>query len=396
MGNAWRRPRRRVGRVLAVGPLPQPYNGMTVVTATILSSWLRECFDIVHVDTSDHRTISNVGRLDLTNIALGLKATADVVRALARRDIEVVYLPIAKNRLGFLRDAPLLLAARATRRTTVVHFHARGFDEFRRAQPRWMREVIELCLKSERTHAIVLGERLRNEFQGLIPSQRVHVLANGVRDHRTEARNTTSLPPTVLHLSTLWSTKGVFEVLESAARLRNRFPGIRYVLAGGWYSPAEARRAERYITDHDLHDSVHMPGPVTGDQKDQLLATATLMVFPSHSEGHPLVVLEALSASLPVIATRVGAIPEIIDDGREGFLVEPGDVDALTERIAQVIGDSALQGEMGRLARDRYERDFTAKRFADGLGAIWYSITGHTGRTVADRPSESNPGAIRS
>jgi glycosyltransferase involved in cell wall biosynthesis len=392
MGNAWRQP----GRVLVVGPLPAPYNGMTVVTETILSSWLREGFDIVHVDTSDHRTISNVGRLDVRNIALGLKATADMLRALGRRDVELVYLPIAKNRLGFLRDAPLLLAARATRRTTMVHFHARGFDEFRRSQPRWMREVIQLCLKSERTHAIVLGERLRNEFGGLIPGQRVHVLPNGVTDHRTKADNTTSGPPTVLHLSTLWSAKGVFEVLESAANLRSRFPGIRYVLAGAWFSPAEARRAERYVTDHDLPDSVRVLGPVTGDQKSELLATATVLVFPSHSEGHPLVVLEALSASLPVIATRVGAIPEIIDDGKEGFLVEPGDVDALIERIAQVIGDPALRAEMGRLARDRYERDFTANRFVDELGSIWCSITGHNRRAVAHQPSESKLGAIRS
>ena len=378
--------RRHRDRVLVVGPLPAPYNGMTVVTETILSSWLREAFGIVHVDTSDHRAISNVGRLDVRNIALGLKATADMVRALARPDVELVYLPIAKNRLGVLRDAPLLLAARATRRTTVVHFHARGFDEFRRSQPPWMRRLIELCLQSERTHAIVLGERLRNEFEDLIPGQRVHVLANGVKDHRTDAHNGASRPPTVLHLSTLWSTKGVFEVLESAVRLRESFPDIRYVLAGGWYSAAEGRRALRYIAENDLHDYVHMTGPVTGEQKNQLFANATVMVLPSHSEGHPLVLLEAISASVPIIATRVGAIPEIVDDGREGFLVEPGDVETLTERIAEVIGDPALQAEMGRLARDRYERDFTAARFVDELGEIWYSVAGRTRRTIDDQP----------
>ncbi len=392
MGNTRLQP----GRVLVVGPLPAPYNGMTVLTETILSSWLRESFHIVHVDTSDHRTISNVGQLDATNILLGLKAAADMVRALATRDVELVYLPIAKNRLGFLRDAPFLLATRATRRTALVHLHARGFDEFRRSQPLWMRRLIELCLKSERTHAIVLGERLRNEFDGLIPGRRVHMLANGVRDHRTDTQRTTPRPSIVLHLSTLWSAKGVFEVLESAVRLRDRFPHVRYVLAGGWYSPVEARRASRYIADHDLHDSVHMLGPVTGDHKSELLAAASVMVLPSHSEGHPLVVLEALSASLPVIATRVGAIPEIIDDGKEGFLVEPGDVDSLAERIAQVIADPALQAEMGQLARDRYERDFTAKRFTNELGLLWCSITGHTGRAVDDRPSASRTGAVRS
>jgi glycosyltransferase involved in cell wall biosynthesis len=371
-------------RVVVVGPLPLPYNGMTVVTETILSSSLRQDFEIVHADTSDHRTVSNVGRLDARNVVLALKAAANVTWVLVKRDVNLVYVPIAKNRLGFLRDAPFLLAARAMRRTFVVHFHARGFAEFRRSQPQWMRLLIKLCLNSEGCHAIVLGECLRDEFVGLISSERVHVVANGVMDHRVTIDTTPPSRPIVLHLSTLWSEKGVFEVLESAAMLRTRFPDIHYVLAGDWYSPTEARTARRYIVDHELESYVEIVGPVASGQKDRLLAVATLMVFPSHSEGHPLVVLEALSAGLPVIATRVGAIPEIIEDGSEGFLVEPGEVSVLTDRISQVIGDSALQREMSRRARDRYERDFTAARFAERLGAVWSSIGRPTHVTVEE------------
>ena len=383
--------------VLVVGPLPEPYNGMTVVTETILTSSLREEFNVVHVDTSDHRGISNVGRLDVRNIALALRAVSGAVVALARFDIELVYLPIAKNRLGFLRDAPLLLAARATRRRTLVHFHARGFDEFNAAEPWWMRQLIALCLRSKRTYAIVLGERLRGEFDGLIPSDRVHVLANGVRDHSAvTADGTVSSPPTVLHLSTLWSAKGVFDVLESAFRLKETFPDIQYVLAGDWYSATEARDARRYIADTDLHDSVLMPGPVHGAAKARLLATSTLMVFPSRSEGHPLVVLEALSAALPVVTTSVGAIPEIIDDGKEGFLVEPGDVDTITDCVARLLIDPELRADMGRSARLRYEHDFTAERFTDRLGAIWDSVAGRSCHVVVDRTCESKVGATHS
>jgi glycosyltransferase involved in cell wall biosynthesis len=370
---------------------------MTVVTETILTSSLRKNFNVVYVETSDHRPISNVGRLDVRNIVLGLTALSGVIAALARFDIDLVYLPIAKNRLGFLRDVPFLLAARATRRTTLVHLHARGFDEFNTAEPWWMRQLIALCLRSKRTHAIVLGERLRGEFDGLISSERVHVLANGVGDHSAHAAGeVVSSPPTVLHLSTLWSAKGVFDVLESASRLKTKFPGIHFVLAGDWYSPTEARDARRYIAETDLQDSVLMPGPVRGAAKAKLLATSTLMVFPSRSEGHPLVVLEALSAALPVVTTRVGAIPETIDDGKEGFLVEPGDVDALTDRIARLLGDPALRADMGASARLRYERDFTAERFTDRLGAIWDSTTGRSCRATADQSSQSKMRTIPS
>jgi glycosyltransferase involved in cell wall biosynthesis len=359
-----------LGRVVVVGPLPPPYNGMTVVTETLLRSRLTSAFGVLHADTSDHRSVSNVGRLDLTNIMLAIKACATVIRTSAKRDVRLIYLPIAKNRLGFLRDAPFLLAGRVMRRAVVVHFHARAFDEFRRSQPLWMQALIRLCLGFERCHAIVLGEGLRHDFDGLIPPERVYVVANGVEDART-SRPVTSVRLSVLHLATLWSEKGVFEVLESATTVLGMFPAVRYVLAGEWYSRAEAQEAKRYIARYGLEDGVRIVGPVAGERKNQLLANSTVMVLPSHSEGHPLVLLEALSASLPVITTRVGAIPEIISDGKEGFLIDRGDVVALADRTARLVGDPELRAQMSFCARRRYERDFTADHFAERLGAIW-------------------------
>ena len=120
----------------------------------------------------------------------------------------------------------------------------------------------------------------------------------------------------------------------------------------------------------------------------RLLTAATVMAFPSHSEGHPLVALEALSAGLPVVATRTGAIPEIITDGREGFLVDVGDVDALTCRIAEIVSDPELRRRLRANARSRYEREFTADRFTDRLGDVWQSVlrrqaTHHAAQTPA-------------
>ena len=98
------------------------------------------------------------------------------------------------------------------------------------------------------------------------------------------------------------------------------------------------------------------------------------MAFPSHAEGHPLVVLEALSASVPVIATRVGAIPEMLADGIEGYLVAVGDVSALADRIAALVSDPAMRARMSVAARMRYEAEFTAHRFATRLGRVWQDV----------------------
>jgi glycosyltransferase involved in cell wall biosynthesis len=359
--------------VLVVGSRPLPYNGMTVVTEMILTSELRRWFNIVHIDTSDHRPVSTIARVDATNVLLALRASLSFARALTGHDIDLVYIPIAKNRLGFLRDALILVPARLSRRQTVVHLHAEGFPEFVQSQPNWMRRLITLCLKTDRCHAVVLGQRLAHQFEGLIAKDRVHIVPNAAVDCGLPQLPPPPPTPTVLHLSTLWSAKGVFEVLGSAARLKEIFPNLRCVLAGGWYSPAEAEAAARFVDRQNLTDTVSVQGPVGPSTKRRLLAEATVMAFPSHSEGHPLVVLEALSASLPVVASDVGAIPEIVRDGKEGFIVPPRDPDALVQRLSQVLADPVLRARLSAAARQRYEENFTAEQFSRRLKTVWTS-----------------------
>jgi glycosyltransferase involved in cell wall biosynthesis len=115
-------------------------------------------------------------------------------------------------------------------------------------------------------------------------------------------------------------------------------------------------------------------GPVEGPVKEALLAEAWIMAFPSHSEGHPLVVLEGLSAALPVVTTCVGALPDTIEDGVEGYVLGVRDAGALANRIVRLITDDVLRSEMSRRARTRYEREFTAGRFVDSLAAVFLEI----------------------
>ncbi len=363
------------------------------MTSTILSSSLDESYHCLHVDTSDHRPIENVGKLDVTNVLVGLRAACSAAWIVGRAGVDLVYLPIAKHRLAFLRDALFLMVARIGGKATVVHLHAEGFWEFRISQPRWVQHVIRASLKGDRVHAIVLGDRLRHEFDGLIPDCRVHVIPNGIADNGSDGGRGTAPGATVLHLATLWSAKGLFELLESAARLRRQIPDLRVVVAGDWYSPTEAEAGRRFIAENDLEDCIRMLGPVGPEAKRQLLSSASVFALPSHTEGHPLVILEALSAGLPIVATRVGALPETITDGVEGYLVDVGDVDALTDRLVRVLDSPSLRDEMARRARERYEREFTVERFAEGLGAVWRAAAGDPAAHQSDEGTTEEFGA---
>jgi glycosyltransferase involved in cell wall biosynthesis len=103
------------------------------------------------------------------------------------------------------------------------------------------------------------------------------------------------------------------------------------------------------------------------------MESADVFVLPSHSEGFPYVVLEAMSMSRPIVATRVGAIPQMLDDGEgpAGELVPPQDVAALERAVERVLTDAALRGDLGRRARRIVERRFTIEAVRDKYLNLW-------------------------
>lgn len=340
---------------------------MTVTTEALLASAASDRLELVHLDTSDHRGIANVARLDVWNVVLALVHGARFAAALVRRRPDLVYLPIARNRLGVLRDLLFLLPARAARRRVLVHLHAWSFADYWRGEAWWMRALVRAGL-GPRTSVIVLADGLREAFGPLVAPGRVHVAANGIADLGAGPPADARLP-IVLHLSTLWSEKGLFDALEVARRVREQEPSARFVFAGPWYSQAERAAAERMLADDGLGAAVELPGVVEGDVKARFLHEAAAVLLPFRFEGQPLVILEALAAGTPVITTRVGAIPETIANGVEGVLLEPGDVDGLAAATLRLVRDAQLRRRLGAAARARFEAEFTSGMFADRVVA---------------------------
>lgn len=115
-----------------------------------------------------------------------------------------------------------------------------------------------------------------------------------------------------------------------------------------------------------------------GDRSDipDMFAACDAFVLSSVYEGHPLALMEAMSAGLPCIATRVGGVPEVIDDGNDGMIVPPSDVAALAERLSTLYADVELQKKLGRMAAKRAQVDFSAGKMADRYAALYQQLSG--------------------
>jgi glycosyltransferase involved in cell wall biosynthesis len=175
-----------------------------------------------------------------------------------------------------------------------------------------------------------------------VDAERVHVVANGVdaelfavRD-REEARRALGLPakrPMVLFVGRIEPQKGVGELVDAFERVRARVPGAMLALVGDGVSARDVRgRAAAW------GDALVVPGPRPHEEVARWLAACDVFTLPSHGEGMPNVVLEALACGRPAVATRVGGIPEVLSDARAGMLVPPCDAAALADALVAALG----------------------------------------------------------
>jgi glycosyltransferase involved in cell wall biosynthesis len=365
-----------VPTLLIIGPSPPPYNGMSVATELVVKA-IDEGVAYIHLDTADRRGLSNVGKFELGNVFLAALHGTKYLWILLSRWPEAVYVPIAQAWLPFLRDCLFLIPAKLMRRKVIIHLHGSYFAKFYQETSPVMRCVIRFALRSV-AFAIVLGRNVEGVFEGVIPAERIRVVPNGIPDSFKRgvqtARN--DHPPTLLFLSTLMEEKGTLDLLRALPKVRERVGVFGVIFAGEWYSHGDKVAAEQLADRFELRPIVEFVGAVGPAKKQQLLENSDVLVFPTKYpfEGHPYVILEAMAAGLPILSTNWACIPEMVQDGLNGFLVAPGDVDRLAETLCLLLADAALRRRMGQASRERFLADFTFEKFSKRIRTVFEEV----------------------
>jgi glycosyltransferase involved in cell wall biosynthesis len=361
-------------RLIVIGPTPPPFHGVSVMTTHLLRALEEEGRVAAHLNTADARGVHNAGRLDLGNAWLGLRHSAEFLRLLVRHRSASVYVPISQNRLGLLRDAVFLVAARVAGRRRYVHLHGGHFSRFYRSADPLTRIVARLAVGGAH-QAWVLTPGLRGMFDGLLAPGRVAVLENVVDDpgvDRGEDPGGADAPLRVLFLSNLVTEKGPLDLLAALARMGPAGRGVQVRLVGEAekHVEAEVEAAGQALARQGVQ--VEQFGALTGADKLRQLAWANTFALPTYYplEGQPLVLLEAMAAGLAIVTTRHAGIPDTVRDGEEALLVEAGDTDALAEALTNLSADPELRAGLGRRARGRWEARYAPERYVDDLRAL--------------------------
>jgi glycogen synthase len=175
----------------------------------------------------------------------------------------------------------------------------------------------------------------------------------------------------LLCLGRLLSYKGFDLALDAFAKIVAYFPNARLVIVG---DGPERRNLEQQIARSKLAGSVELAGLVAPHQVPTLINSATLVLIPSREEAFSLVALEAALMARPVVATRVGGLPEVVLHGQTGLLVDSGNPDALAEAVRFLLADSEVTKRMGQTARNRAMEKFSWNQYVEAYDALYTKL----------------------
>lgn len=187
----------------------------------------------------------------------------------------------------------------------------------------------------------------------------------------------------VTFISRLEGRKGPDVLLHAMAKILSHNANLELYMCGNnrHASPTGKTYQEEFENEYagtEIIKNVHFLGYISNEEKWQQYSQCDIFCVPSLSESFGIIFIEAMSFGKPVIGCRAGGMPEVITEGETGLLAEPGDVDSLVQCLETLINDAELRKRMGKVARKRYEENFTAKLYAERMEKEFYRICGKT------------------
>ena len=183
--------------------------------------------------------------------------------------------------------------------------------------------------------------------------------------------------PRLLCIGRLQAQKGFDLALPALAKIIDRFPCVRLIIAG---DGPERSALERQAAELNLTDIVDFVGWVSPEKVPELINTATIVIIPSRWEGLPLVALEAASMARPIVATRISGLSEIVLHQQTGLLLEPEDTAGLAEAIGFLLAHLEQAAQMGRAGRRRMQELFSWEHCLESYDSLYQKLANHASR----------------
>src|SRR3989441_2271285 len=350
-------------RVLIVGPLPPPLGGGQLVMDLQLRSSLAREFELHVVDTSKRQLRWAVENPTWKTPLYFMRDFSRLIRTLARVRPDAALIHAASS-LSLLRDWVFMVTARLAGAKVICHYHGTVHARFPSGETRSGRAIGRFLMSA--AHRVIvlgptyqrrMGEAWKRDDLAWAPNMADIALFRSMAAD-TPAPWLARGDRAVLFVGRLSAPKGIYDLFDAIPRVIERHPEARFVLVGVAESDAMEPVIRAEAERRGITPRVTFLGTLEGHEKAAAFVSSQMIVVPSWTEAFPLVIPEAMAAGLPVIATAVGAIPDFVTDGEDGFLIAPKDPQALADRICRLLDDEGLRRRISKRVRERAPHEF--------------------------------------
>jgi glycosyltransferase involved in cell wall biosynthesis len=356
---------------IVLAPSRTAVSGISTHLNLLFGSPLAEEFALIHFQAGGEGCEESAAARWRRLLMSPLRLAACIRRSGAR----LVHINTAMNRRAFWRDMGYVLTARLCGAHVVLQVHGgelpQRFAATQHVPQRLLRSLLQLP-----DVVIVIAREQLEAYRKFVPEQALLALPNGIdlNPYRNGLRSPPDpqAPLRLIYLGRLDRQKGLDETLQGLALARAQGVAATLVIAGS--GPDEAQLKE-LAARLELSDAVSFVGPVFDAEKRRHLDAADVLMLPSYTEGLPYALLESMAAGVPAVATPVGGIPDIVEDGVHGVFVPVRDAQAIGRALIRLGNDRSLVADMGSACRQRVARFYTVERLADDLGQLYRGVS---------------------
>jgi glycosyltransferase involved in cell wall biosynthesis len=350
-------------RILQIAPSITVKGGISTVLKMYFETDLASQYDLKVVATHKDGT-------KLAKVGIMLAGIMKLIKILITNSIDIVHIHCGDIPSPY-RKYIFFKISRWFKCSVILHLHGALFiEQYQVASGFWKLRLQRFFEGADKV--ICLSQTWSDAIGGLFPRSNRVVVPNGILLPEKSKINAKTPNETtqILFLGLIGPRKGVFDLLTVIKRLVEEGYDIRLSIGGN----GDVAKLKDRLSLPQLKRRVHYLGWIEEDQKDYLLAGSDIFTLPSYGEGMPVSIIEAMAYGLAVISTPVGGIPELVDDGVTGYLVKPGDIEDLYEKLKILIEQADLRVEMGRNGRLKVEDGYNIVKNYKAISCIYEQL----------------------
>lgn len=371
-------------KILFFIQLPPPVHGASIVNKTIENSRkINSTFDTAYLNISPAKRMTDIGRFSVSKLFETLSITINAISLYLSQKPDLVYITLSPHGLALYKDGLLALLIKLLGARVVFHLHGKGIDENASASM-IKRKAYKIIF--ENADIIHLSERLFFDVQS-VRDNRKHLLAvpNSVPSCPVFLAKTADTKIRFIFLSNFMPSKGADTLIRAASFLNEEFQArFTLTLIGSPNDQAYFSKIKKLVAASKFHN-IKLLDAKYGTEKYKYLKSSDIFVLPTRNDCYPLSILEAMSAGLAVISTTEGAIPDIVEHGVTGELLENCTPESLAEVMLHFIQNPDYAKSCGAAGLAKYNANYTTDKFEINLVAALNKIASETKRNGFDK-----------